>query len=238
MKITKFPQSCVLIESKGTKILIDPGEVLFQEKFMRIWKTVDVVLVSHKHSDHFSEEILKKLGKPVYTTHEVEKECKSLKVNVIREKDVLNFGEIKIDVDNISKKCDAVLITHYHCDHIGEYMQVRPDIPIYIGEQAKDIFTIFQNKMKDTGVTEITQEYVDRIETFKTFKQGVPFEIGDMKITPIRTDHSAFDSYMFLIEADGKRILHTGDFRTHGHIGNEIPKILETIGNYLSQLFK
>lgn len=30
-----------------------------------------------------------------------------------------------------------------------------------------------------------------------------------MKITPIRTDHSAFDSYMFLIEADGKRILHT-----------------------------
>lgn len=139
-------------------------------------------------------------------------------------------NEIEINVDNISKKCDAVLITHYHCDHIGEYMQVRPDIPIYIGEQAKDIFSIFQNKMKDTGVTEITQEYIDRIETFKTFKQGVPFEIGDMQITPIRTDHSAFDSYMFLIEANGKRILHTGDFRLHGPLGKGIPITLKKVG--------
>lgn len=98
MKITKFPQSCILIESKGIKILIDPGEVLFQERFFRIWKNVDAVFVSHKHRDHFSEDILNKLGKPVYTTHEVEKECKSLKVNVIKEKDVLVFGEIKINV--------------------------------------------------------------------------------------------------------------------------------------------
>ena len=115
-------------------------------------------------------------------------------------------SEVKVNIGNISKKCDAVLITHYHGDHVGEYMQVKKDVPIYIGEQAKEIFMIFQNKMKDTGVTEITQEYIDRIETFKIFKQGVPLKIGDMEITPIRTDHSAFDSYMFLIEADGKRI--------------------------------
>ncbi len=121
-------------------------------------------------------------------------------------------NEIEVNIANISKKCDAVLITHYHGDHIGEYMQVSKNVPIYIGKQAKEIFTIFQNKMKDTGVTEITQEHIDKIDTFKIFKQGVPFKIGDMKITPIRTDHSAFDSYMFLIEANGKRILHTRRF--------------------------
>ena len=37
--------------------------------------------------------------------------------------------------------------------------------------------------MKDTGVTEITQDHIDKIDTFKIFKQGVPFKIGDMKIT-------------------------------------------------------
>ena len=30
------------------------------------------------------------------------------------------------------------------------------------------------------------------------------------------TDHSAFDAYMLLIEVEGKRILYSGDFRTHG----------------------
>lgn len=29
MKITKFPQSCLLIETKGKKILIDPGTLMY-----------------------------------------------------------------------------------------------------------------------------------------------------------------------------------------------------------------
>ncbi len=34
---------------------------------------------------------------------------------------------------------------------------------------------------------------------------------------------------MFLIEADGKRILYTGDFRVHGFRGKAVPKILDTL---------
>ena len=139
-------------------------------------------------------------------------------------------SNVKVNVARISKKCDAVFITHYHLDHIGEYMQVKIDVPIYIGEQAKEVFTIYQKKMKEPNIAEITQAHIDRVKTFKTFKQGAPLEIGDMKITPIRVDHSAFDSYMFLIEADGKRILHTGDFRTHGPTGKDIPKLLKDLG--------
>lgn len=48
-----------------------------------------------------------------------------------------------------------------------------------------------------------------------------------MYITPFLVDHSSCDSYMFLIEADGKRVLHTGDFRTHGFRGKALPTILD-----------
>ena len=84
--------------------------------------------------------------------------------------------------------------------------------------------------MKEPNIAEVTQAHIDRLKTFKTFKQDVPLQIGDMKITPIRVNHSAFDSYMFLIEADGKRVLHTGDFRTHGP-DDDLPTILKEIGN-------
>ena len=137
---------------------------------------------------------------------------------------------VKVNVAKISKKCNAVFITHYHLDHIGEYMQVKKEVPIYIGEQAKEIFTIYQKRMKEPAIAEVTQEHIDRAEAFKTYTQNVPIVIGDMKITPILINHSAFDSYMFLVEAEGKRILHTGDFRTHGPYNNNIPEIFKNIG--------
>lgn len=47
-------------------------------------------------------------------------------------------------------------------------------------------------------------------------------------------DHTAYDAYMFLIEAtdsnkpDGKKvILHTGDFRGHGRSGKRILEIIK-----------
>lgn len=45
------------------------------------------------------------------------------------------------------------------------------------------------------------------------------FDIGDFHVTTLRVDHSAYDSYMFVIEAEGKCIVHTGDFRVHGRLG-------------------
>ena len=62
-----------------------------------------------------------------------------------------------------------------------------------------------------------------------TFDAGVPFFIGDIKITPYSIDHSACDSYMFLLESGRKRILYTGDFRMHGIRGKAIPKILDKL---------
>ena len=53
-------------------------------------------------------------------------------------------------------------------------------------------------------------------DNVKTYRNGRPFIVGGIKITPFLCDHSAFDSYMLLFEAGGKSILYTGDFRFHG----------------------
>lgn len=53
----------------------------------------------------------------------------------------------------------------------------------------------------------------------KRTKDPEPIQIGDIKVTPFFNCHSVYDSHMFLIEADGKRIWHTGDYREHGYMG-------------------
>ena len=46
-----------------------------------------------------------------------------------------------------------------------------------------------------------------------------PVEIGPFRVTPYLVDHSAFDAYSLLVEADGKRVFYSGDFRGHGRKG-------------------
>ncbi len=117
------------------------------------------------------------------------------------------------------KNCDAVFISHYHGDHIGLLNSILPDIPVFMGESAFMIFSA-------------SAEYRD-IEVIKKpifIRSKEPIAIGDIKLTPFTCDHSAFDSFMFLIEADGKSVLYTGDFRANGRLDygellKEIPKV-------------
>ena len=58
MKITKFSQSCLLIEAEGKKILADPGTLKYKEEYFDTWNNVDIILIIHKHPDHCNTEIL------------------------------------------------------------------------------------------------------------------------------------------------------------------------------------
>ncbi|KAI5913051.1 hypothetical protein PA01_06105 [Azoarcus sp. PA01] len=51
--------------------------------------------------------------------------------------------------------------------------------------------------------------------------QVEPFlhSLGPFRITPYLVDHSAYDAYALLVEAGGKRLFYSGDFRAHGRKG-------------------
>ena len=139
-----------------------------------------------------------------------------------------NFRSAPLDIAGVTDangSCDAVFFTHYHGDHIGQMTRIRDDIPLYAGALAKDIMYLSAKHAyhKNTALE-------DRMDTIQTFMGGEKLQIGDITITPWSVDHSACDSYMFLIESGGKRILYTGDFRLHGVRGKAIPKIMGVIG--------
>jgi len=137
------------------------------------------------------------------------------------------------EIDGLFKgksKYDGALISHYHSDHVGLATRILPEIQIYMGEKSYEIH-------------KVTREYIKKeyLKEPKTFKPEEEFLIGDIKIIPYLCDHSAFDSYMFLLDCEGKKILYTGDFRSNGRKSFEpllrkLPKVdaLITEGTNLS----
>lgn len=136
--------------------------------------------------------------------------------------------EANIEIDGLTSgkpSFEAVFITHYHGDHIGLFNKIYPEIPIYIGEVSKEIYKILQTRLLKAGIG--SEEDLRRINDFKTYKISEKIVVDDILVTPIEVDHSAFNANMYLIECDGKRVLHTGDFRTHGQRGKSVLKALE-----------
>jgi ribonuclease J len=155
---------------------------------------------------------------------------------------IIDFGSNLPGTDHLSSKsdeqlveevfghraCKAVLFTHYHGDHIGLYKMIPPGIPLYIGATAKKILTVLTEKLD--GISEA--KGLPIIKTMNTYSIGKWITFGDIRVKPLLVDHSALDSYMFLIKAAGKTILFTGDFREHGIAGenNRLERMLKTYG--------
>ena len=133
-----------------------------------------------------------------------------------------------LNTGDLSKS--ALFITHYHNDHVGNIYELSEELPIYMGEITKGILSELSQHL--SSVSEKESQMAKRLEKVKTFKAGEVIEFGDFIITPFTLDHSAFDSYAFKIEAEGLKVFHTGDFRTHGFRSGSLYKLLDKyVGN-------
>ena len=100
----------------------------------------------------------------------------------------------------------AIVISHPHADHYGLVRLAHPSIPIYIGREA-DLLLRAAMAFGPFGAA---------FPIAVNYRHRKAFQIGPFKITPYLNDHSAFDAYSFLIEADGKSLFYSGDIRGHG----------------------
>lgn len=100
----------------------------------------------------------------------------------------------------------GLLVSHAHMDHFGLGNYINPDVPWHMGKATHKLIDI------NSSFTPLKTE----ISNVIYFQSEHSFNIGDIKVTPFLMDHSAFDSYAFLLEVNGKTLLYSGDFRRHG----------------------
>lgn len=122
---------------------------------------------------------------------------------------------------------DAVFFTHYHGDHIGRFNKILPGIPLYMSQMCRyALLNIYHALAKhDAQYKKQIEILEDKTRNHVLWPQQA-VQVGDIKVTPYTIDHSAEAAMMFLIETPDKRILHMGDFRTHGFMGEKLKKLL------------
>jgi len=100
----------------------------------------------------------------------------------------------------------ALLISHAHPDHYGLADLVDPSVPILLGEAAASIL----------AEAAFFVPNAQRFAVAGHLRHRETLRFGPFAVTPWLVDHSAFDACALLVEADGRRLLYTGDIRAHG----------------------
>jgi ribonuclease J len=110
----------------------------------------------------------------------------------------------------------TVLISHPHQDHWGLVEELPATWPIWTGSGSAKLIAVTGDLMR--------RPLTRKFETWDS--RSGSFTIGPFTVTPILTDHSAFDAYMLLVEGAGKRLLYTGDFRRHGRKHSLVDRLI------------
>lgn len=201
MKITKFPQSCLLIETKGKKILIDPGTLKYKEEYFNVWNNVDIILITHKHPDHCNIEILEKINNniKIYSTKEVQDANKILNINIIKENDIIELDSIKIEV---------VHAVHGYQPLLKGDKEVNENVGYIIDDGENRLYTTsdticFKNDYKADILCIPVTGYGLTMSAFEASLYSK--EVGATLTIPIHMDNPAFPAdYKFIEEMFNK----------------------------------
>ncbi|WP_428392767.1 MBL fold metallo-hydrolase [Lichenicoccus sp.] len=101
----------------------------------------------------------------------------------------------------------ALILSHGHADHWG--LVPADAAPTIVAGAATRRILRAASAFVPRPVPAIFDSGPDLVDR-------KPITIGPFRITPYLVDHSAYDAYALLIEANGRRLFYSGDIRAHG----------------------
>lgn len=114
----------------------------------------------------------------------------------------------------------ALVISHPHPDHHGLADLVDSSVPILLGEAAASIL----------AEAAFFVPSARRFPVAGHLRHREKIRLGPFYVTPWLVDHSAFDAYALVVEADGRRMLYTGDVRAHGRKPGLLAALARDVG--------
>ncbi|MEM0111851.1 MAG: MBL fold metallo-hydrolase, partial [Candidatus Parvarchaeota archaeon] len=114
------------------------------------------------------------------------------------------------------KDVDAIILGHGHLDHSGAIpiFYIHGRIPTYTSALTAELSQLLISDFIHLSSYYLPYEYLElkaMMKNIKPLNYGVKQEIGDMTIQLLNAGHIPGSAHV-LIEAEGKRILYTGDF--------------------------
>jgi len=99
----------------------------------------------------------------------------------------------------------AVLLTHGHEDHVGALPYLLRTADVREVWATRLTLGLVKSKLDEHGLL--------RAAELREAEIGKPYDIGPFRVEFVRMAHSIPDSAALAIEADGKLVVHTGDYK-------------------------
>lgn len=100
MRVTKYPQSCLVIEAdNGARLLIDAGFHVVGERQLDELGSIDAALYTHQHPDHFDPtwvHVLAARGVPIYANADTAAQVDDVEVHEVAGGQAFAAAEVEV----------------------------------------------------------------------------------------------------------------------------------------------
>ncbi len=100
MKVTKYPQSTLILEKEGRRILIDPGSFTAAKYKADDFPEIEAIVLTHRHPDHVDTDLIKsildKKSVPVVANDDVKEAFPDLITDVVSSGDIVSHAGFDI----------------------------------------------------------------------------------------------------------------------------------------------